>query len=393
MRILGKGKVGKSIFATKEYKNAKLYDDSDKEIYDISSNELTIVSPGMPPHNYLVKNTKNLISEYDLLLDKDKYSIWISGTNGKTSTTRMIGDLLKNNDSQVGGNIGVPLSNMNKSKKIWILETSSFVLAYNKTSLPNIYVLLPIKDDHINWHGSFEAYKQAKLNVIFKMKKDSKNIAFIPKEYKNICRMNAEVDIVFYDNAKDLAKQFGIDINKITLNEPFRTNGVLASCVSVFLGNKIDYEAINNFISAKHTFERVLDSKNRLWINDSKATNKDATLAGLRGLVGLNKKIYLILGGDSKGVDFSDLFSELKKYDIELFIIGKDTSVFCKYAKNNNITYFDCGTLQDAVSKIDKKLDNQNSVCLFAPACASFDQFNSYKHRGEVFKGLIKDIK
>ena len=109
MRILGKGKVGKSILTIKEYKNAKLYDDSDKEIYDISSNELTIVSPGMPPHNYLVKNTKNLISEYDLLLDKDKYSIWISGTNGKTSTTRMIGDLLKNNDSQVGGNIGVPL--------------------------------------------------------------------------------------------------------------------------------------------------------------------------------------------------------------------------------------------------------------------------------------------
>ncbi len=391
MRILGKGKVAQSIKSLSIYSDAIMYDDSDIDIYDIHSNELTIVSPGMPPHNYLVKNTKNLISEYDLLLDKDKYSIWISGTNGKTSTTKMIGELLKNNDSEVGGNIGVPLSNMNKNKKIWILETSSFVLTYNKTSTPNIYVLLPIKDDHINWHGSFEDYQQAKLSPIFKMKKDKCNIAFIPKKYQHICEQKAQVDMIFYNDAKDLAEQFGIDITKITLNEPFKTNGVLASCVSVFLGNSVDYDCINNFVSLEHTFEKITDGKNRLWINDSKATNKDATLAGLSSLK--NKKIYLILGGDSKDVDFSDLFSELKNYNIELFIIGKDTAPLCKYAKNNNIKYFDCGILQKAVCMIDKKLDGINSVCLFAPACASFDQFNSYKHRGDVFKSLIKNIK
>jgi len=100
MRILGKGKTAQAIY--KKYSKAKMFDDNDKDIYDLNSDELTVVSPGIPPHNFLVKNTKNLISEYDLFKNDMPYSIWISGTNGKTTTTQMLQHLLKDKNSFVG---------------------------------------------------------------------------------------------------------------------------------------------------------------------------------------------------------------------------------------------------------------------------------------------------
>ena len=152
MRILGKGKTA---LAIKEvYPEAIMYDDMDKDIYDINSTEQTVVSPGMPPHNYLVKNCKNLISDYDLFLKDEMFTIWISGTNGKTTTTQMLNKLLQSSGFICGGNIGTPLGDLSKQKKL-ILETSSFTLHYTKKSKPNIYILLPISEDHIYWHGSF----------------------------------------------------------------------------------------------------------------------------------------------------------------------------------------------------------------------------------------------
>jgi len=154
LRVLGKGKTS---LAIKElYKDAKLYDDNDKNIYDKNSDELTVISPGIPPYNYLVKNTKNKISDCDLFLKDDMFTIWISGTNGKTTTTQMMQHLLESRGSICGGNIGTPLANMDKNANIWILETSSFTIHYTMKAKPNIYILLPISEDHLSWHGSFK---------------------------------------------------------------------------------------------------------------------------------------------------------------------------------------------------------------------------------------------
>ena len=160
LRILGKGKTALAL--KKRFPDATLYDDNDLEsfFFDKNSNDLTIVSPGMPPHNKLVLSSKNIISDYDLFYDEMPFTIWISGTNGKTTTTQMCQYLLEKFDSCYGGNIGVPLSGLNKDKKIWILETSSFTLHYTNKAKPNIYILLPITEDHITWHGSFDEYKK-----------------------------------------------------------------------------------------------------------------------------------------------------------------------------------------------------------------------------------------
>ena len=138
-----------------------LYDDNDFSTYDKTSNDITVVSPGIMPSNKMVKESKNIISEYDLFSDIMPFSIWISGTNGKTTTTQMCQHILKDRDSLCGGNIGTPLAKLDKDVNIWILETSSFTLHYTNKAKPNLYILLPISEDHISWHGSYEAYKEA----------------------------------------------------------------------------------------------------------------------------------------------------------------------------------------------------------------------------------------
>ncbi|MDC0933789.1 Mur ligase family protein, partial [Arcobacteraceae bacterium] len=203
MRILGRGKTALSI--KKIYPNASLYDDSNESEYDIKSDELTVVSPGIPPHNTLVKNTKNLISEYDLFSKEMPFSVWISGTNGKTTTTQMLQHLLNDDNSQCGGNIGYPLALMDKTKKTWILETSSFTLHYTNTAKPNIYILLPVHDDHLSWHGSFVEYEKAKLKPLELM--DTNDIAIIPSKFKDF---KTKAKTIFYENTQDLEKEFEI---------------------------------------------------------------------------------------------------------------------------------------------------------------------------------------
>jgi UDP-N-acetylmuramoylalanine--D-glutamate ligase len=147
LRILGCGKTAVAI--KNLFPDSIMYDDENMSEFDINSDELTVVSPGIPPSNYLVQNTKNLISEYDLFLTSfcplrsvSPFSIWISGTNGKTTTTAMMQHLLEEKGSVCGGNIGTPLASLNQKANIWILETSSFTLHYTKRAKPNIYILL-----------------------------------------------------------------------------------------------------------------------------------------------------------------------------------------------------------------------------------------------------------
>ena len=330
MRILGKGKTALAI--KKQFKDAKLYDDKDKDIFEVNSDILTIVSPGIPPYNYLVKNSKNLISEYDLFKDKMPFNIWISGTNGKTTTTKMLELVLKNQGGVVGGNIGTPLGELNPNKKIWILETSSFTLHYTKMTKPNIYLLLPVGDDHCSWHGSFGEYEKAKLKPLNIM--ETNNIAIIPSVYKEYSIVKkSKAKIYFYKNSKDLSNLFNIKIDNLKFKEPFLLDAVMVMSAITILKNKfdlienIDYERLlNNFKQDKHKLEELRDNKNRLWIDDSKATNIDATIEALKGYK--NKNIYLILGGDDKGADLIPLFDELLKYKIKIFTSRRASSFY-----------------------------------------------------------------
>ena len=388
MRVLGKGKTALAI--QKIHKDVKLFDDDDINEYDKNSNELTVVSPGIPPYNRIVKSSKNIISDYDLFLsniykkqDKDIFTIWISGTNGKTTTTSMLEHILKKENFLSAGNIGLPLANAMHLEKNLILETSSFTLHYTSYAKPNIYILLPISDDHLSWHGTFSKYEQSKLKPLSSMNEN--DIAIIPSKYE---KSITKAKIITYENTKDLCKKYNINDKKIQFKEPFLIDAVLALCVKKILFNNIDYDSINTFKQDAHKLEEFLDTKNRMWIDDSRATNVDAVIQALKTYKG--KKIYLILGGDDKGADLNPLFEMLKLSEVCIYTIGTNASRLYKLSIKNNINCEICNSLEIAVNAIKNiHTSNDNNIAMLSPAASSYDQFNSYKQRGELFKQWV----
>lgn len=339
-----------------------------------------IPSPGFPPNHELILKSSHLISEYDFFAPQTPFSIWISGTNGKTTTTQMIEHLLCDRGAISGGNIGTPLADMAPEAPIWILETSSFSMHYNRIASPNIYALLPITPDHVSWHGSMEEYVAAKLKPLSTMKEGEAVI--LPKAYADT---PTNAFVIPYENEADLADYFGIDPTKVKFKGAFLMDALIAMGIDKILFDRIDYDKINAFVLDPHRQEEIRDRRGRLWINDSKATNIDATLAALRTYK--DAKIHLILGGDDKGVELEELFAPLKTYDVSVYAIGSNAERLVALCAQYAIPCTLCTTLDVAIVQIDQHLDDK-SIAMLSPAAASLDQFSSYAERGNLFKEL-----
>lgn len=356
--------------------------------FEPQNSTLEILSPGIPPYHPLVLRAKNLISEYDYfysLFDEKNLplSVWISGTNGKTTTTEMLTLLLKDYGAKSGGNIGTPLANLFTSKApLWILESSSFAIHYTNKAYPKLYILLPVKEDHITWHGSFELYIKDKLKPLLLM--NASSYAIIPKEFFQREEVkNYQGNVIFYENSQDLAKELGIPRGKLVFKEPFLLDGLLALLASKILFGKIDTLLLNTFKIGKHRIEEFEDNLHRLWVDDSKGTNVDATLEAIKSYK--DKKIFLILGGDDKGAAQEPIFDLIRSLDIEVFAIGSNQQKLFDLGEKYEVKIQMCHNLKNAVSCI-KPLLKVGDVALLSPAAASLDQFSSYKQRGELFK-------
>lgn len=352
--------------------------------FDEKLSELEIPSPGFPPNHTLIKKAKNLQSEYDFFYDAMPKSIWISGTNGKTTTTQMATHLLSHVGAIMGANVGFPLAELDLNAKIWILETSSFTLHYTHTAKPEIYALLPISADHLSWHGNFENYVKDKLSVLERM--NECDIAILPEIY---AKTPTKAYIISYKDEFDLAQKMNINIEKISFKSPFLLDAVMALSIEKILLDTLSYELLNHFVMEKNKLEELQDNQGRLWVNDTKATNENAVMAALKRYK--DKKIHLIIGGDDKGVDLSTLFDFMKDFNIELYAIGVSTQKMLDYALKANLKAHKCEFLENAVQEISKVLKN-NEVALLSPACASLDQFSSYAQRGEKFKEYVSKI-
>lgn len=352
--------------------------------FDEKLSELEIPSPGFPPNHTLIKKAKNLQSEYDFFYDAMPKSIWISGTNGKTTTTQMATHLLSRVGAVMGANVGFPLAELDLNAKIWILETSSFTLHYTHTAKPEIYALLPISADHLSWHGNFENYAKDKLSVLERM--NECDIAILPEIY---AKTPTKAYIISYKDEFDLAQKMNINIEKISFKSPFLLDAVMALSIEKILLDTLSYELLNHFVMEKNKLEELQDNQGRLWVNDTKATNENAVMAALERYK--DKKIHLIIGGDDKGVDLSTLFDFMKDFNIELYAIGVSTQKMLDYALKANLKAHKCEFLENAVQEISKILKN-NEVALLSPACASLDQFSSYAQRGEKFKEYVSKI-
>jgi UDP-N-acetylmuramoylalanine--D-glutamate ligase len=405
--LFGYGLTTKAI-AKKLGGGCTFFDDNCKETYSDENNNiirpshefnsdessLEVTTPSLPPQHPLIQKANNLLSEYDYFLgtvlsgdntlQKIPFTIWISGTNGKTTTTQMLTHLLQSRGAVSGGNIGTPLAELDESASIWILESSSFTLHHTQFASPDIYLLLPITPDHLDWHGTPEAYEADKLRPLLSMKEGE--LTLVPKGL-NLPKTNAYV--VEYDSDAFLCSYFNLDASQLNYKGAFLQDALLSLAITKVLFDEVDYALLNTFKRDAHRQEELTDTQGRVWVNDSKATNIDASIQALKGYN--DRHIHLILGGDDKGVDLTPLFKVMQTINLTLYTIGANNDKLLQLAKTYHIDAVASHTIDSAVKHIDT-IHTSKSIALLSPAAASFDQFKSYKHRGETFINLVKNL-
>ena len=367
------------------------YTDENKNIikpsalFDPLESELEVTTPSLRPEHPLVQAARNLQSEYDYFSKDMPFSIWISGTNGKTTTTQMLTHILEKRGAVSGGNIGTPLADLDPKANIWVLESSSYMLEHTKHAAPNIYLLLPISADHLDWHGTEARYTEAKLSPLLGMKEGE--LALVPKGL-NLPATAAYV--VEYDSDAFLENYFSIDASKLNFKATFLQDALLALAVSKVLFDETDYALMNTFRKDAHRQEEFLDAQGRIWVNDSKATNVAASIQALKTYD--DKHIHLILGGDDKDADLNPLFEIMQTLQLTLYTIGANNTKLLELAKRYRVHAISSQSIENAVQTIASK-HSRKSLALLSPAAASFDQFTSYKARGETFVDLVKKLK
>ena len=341
---------------------------------------------------------------------KNEKIIAITGTNGKSTTTKLIGDIIrrKHKNIFVGGNIGEPLCNSiinNKNYSHHVVELSSFQLETIKNFEPKISILLNISRDHLDRYKTLNEYISTKKNIfnkgnksinlislddifsrkIFNDKKIINKISFSVKNIEADIYYNKGyiIDKYFYKYKKTKLSNISLD-----LDNNYNIQNILASyIVCKYLRIPIIFfkESIKNFKGLPYRSSVIFDSKKKLIINNSKATNISSAISALEN----KKNIYLILGGIAKEDGFSE-FNKFQKNINQIYIYGKS-----RFLINKQINLIEISqvfkSLKDVVNSLWKDLYmfDEKATIIFAPACASFDQFKNFEKRGDYFNKLI----
>jgi UDP-N-acetylmuramoylalanine--D-glutamate ligase len=377
--------------------------------------DLIVVSPGVPVDAQLLEQARALgqtvIGEIELAAEFLQGSIVaITGSNGKTTTTTLTGEILATSGLKtlVGGNIGTPaISFVEQStpQTTTVLEVSSFQLETIRTFRPRVAVVLNITPDHLDRHRTFAAYVDAKARIFENQQLDDFAVlnADDPTCVELASRTRSRVvwfsrkreveqgAYVVGDNILFRRKEPDLEImpvSEIPLKGAHNLENVLAaiSC-GVLLGGDVGKirEAVRNFKAVEHRLEYVATIRGVEYYNDSKATNVDATIKALESF---KSGVHLILGGKDKGSDYSVLNGLLRERVKRVYTIGAAAQKIESQIAGEVIT---SGTLENAVKQASASAGS-GDIVLLAPACASFDQFQNYEHRGRVFKELVRGL-
>ena len=365
--------------------------------------DVIVISPGIDIDkckikNYLKKNSDKIITDLDLFFELNKGALIISitGTNGKSTTCKIIEKILKTAGykTKTVGNIGNPiLSPYNPKKKhIFIIEVSSYQLQYSKLFRSKHAAILNISPDHLERHKNMKNYIEVKSKIFLAQNSLDYSYISLTNKYsrfvKNIFKtkkLKSRLISIKKSNCNPILKKIK---NKYFESECNIENLTFAYKIAknLRINDKIIIKAINGFKGLPHRQEIVFSRKKLLCINDSKATSFDASLQSLSNY----NNIYWIVGGLPK---YQDQFylKNVKKRILKTYIIGKNISFFKKKIKKD-IPYTVSKNIKNAVNNIfrDLKFDSsKKETILLSPAAASFDQFNNFESRGDHFKSLI----
>ena len=391
------------------------YGNHSSRVYDC---DFIVTSPGVPTNSEVLVEAKKRNIE---IVSELEFASWfckgeiiaITGSNGKTTTTMLTGHLFNycGRKTFLAGNVGTAFSDIVSEVEegdVVALEVSSFQLDFIKSFKPKISAILNVTPDHLDrYENSFENYLNSKLKVFsnqtsedfYVSNADDKNLTkdisndnvtrykfSLNEEVQKGCYLSGD-EIVFVDgdNKESICK-----VEDLSLKGEHNIANVMAvinfAKIYNLETNKIK-EALAAFSGVEHRLEFVRKVNNVDYINDSKATNVDSVWYALRSF---DKPLYLILGGKDKGNDYSQILDPVKKNVKKIYAIGSSAQkVFEYFSSYVSVEIID--TLEECVNKAAGEAE-EYSIVLLSPACASFDMFDNYEHRGKVFKEAVNKL-
>ena len=405
--VYGLGLSGNSVvkfLKKKKIKNLKVWDDKKKNILKAHKTQnliktckevdYIVLSPGISliKNKNLKKFKKKIITDIDLfyLNNHKSKSIVVTGTNGKSTTCKLLAHLLKKNKFKftIGGNIGTPILDLKNSKNSYtVIEASSFQLSHSQFINPDYAFFLNLTNDHLDWHGNKRNYLNSKLKI-FKLQTVNQ-IAIVNSKFKRIFKKKnflSQLNLPRYEEYKRIKHKINNDYLKSSLNDE-NMSFVYTFAKILGIRDLPFIKCMQSFKGLPHRFEIFLRKKSITFINDSKATSFVATQSALSSL----KNIFWILGGLPKKGDKINLV-KYKKNIIKCYLIGKNINFFKNQIKGK-LVYSITRNLKDSIIQIlkDINLKNFNEISvLLSPGAASFDQFTNFEKRGEEFKRLCK---
>jgi len=351
--------------------------------------DLVVKSPGVPGETLLVRGARErdvpVWSEIELgarLLGNPL--LGITGTNGKTTTTELVGAVFRaaGRPVEVAGNVGRPLTSLvgAASPDAWVVcELSSFQLEDVETLRPRVAVLLNLEPDHIDRHGTFEAYTDAKLRIFERQTAD--DAAIVPRGFGPVPGAGRRIEFAAADE---------LPAEPLIPGTHNRENAAAATAAARAAGidDRAIGEALTTFEGVPHRIELVRELRGVRWVNDSKATNVAATLRALASFPAA--RLHVILGGRGKHESYEPLTAALEDGD-RAYLIGEAADEIGAALEPARIPCVHAVTLEAAVVAAASAAA-PSDVVLLSPACASFDQFRDYEARGDAFRALVEEL-
>ncbi len=330
----------------------------------------------------------------------------ITGSNGKSTVTRMVAALLKaaGRDVLAGGNLGPAALELigDKEPDFYVLEVSSFQLESVHTLAPAVAAILNISPDHIDRHGTVEAYVAAKARIFERC-----NVAIVNRDDPLVSALPVSAMTMSFGLDTPAAEQFGLrevadelwlargatplmraaDLHLVGRHNLANALAALAIVCAAGAPMQAAVQALRSFRGLPHRMQRVATARGATWINDSKGTNVGATIAAIKGIDG---NLVLIAGGEAKGADFTELAAAATGRVHTAVLIGRDAQLLGDVLEDR-CTVLYAKSMEDAVNQAGAALHEGDTV-LMSPACASFDMFSGFEERGDAFARAVRGL-
>jgi UDP-N-acetylmuramoylalanine--D-glutamate ligase len=354
---------------------------NDGDLSLLEGADVLVKSPGVPRDNTLVRSALIPIwSEVELAAHfLPNPILGVTGTNGKTTTVEWLGAMFRaaGREVAVAGNVGRALAGVDAAPDAWIVcELSSFQLEDVHELRPRVAVLINLEPDHLDRHGSFEAYRDAKLRIF--ENQTAADFAVLPRGFGDVPGEARRVEFAAAD---------ALPAEPALPGAHNRENAAAATAAARAAGlpDEAIGEALRSFPGVEHRLELVAERNGVRFVNDSKATN---TAAARRALAAYEAPLHVILGGSRKGESFDELAREVHG---RAYLIGETAGELAEALERAGVPFEECGDLATAVAAAAGAA-RAGEIVLLSPACASYDQFRDFEQRGEEFRRLVQNL-